>query len=154
VVLKLFNIVQPAVALFGQKDLQQAVVLKKLVSDLNLEIDLRVLATVRENDGLALSSRNSLLSERGRKIAPVLYQALLRGKEAFERGREAGAPLVEPIVAEVRQVLGIHPEIEIDYVSVVDSETMQYVDRIERRACLALAVTLEKTRLIDNIVLG
>ncbi|HHW09447.1 MAG TPA: pantoate--beta-alanine ligase [Firmicutes bacterium] len=148
VVSKLFNIVQPDVAFFGQKDAQQAAVIRRMVADLNFPLEIAVVPTVREADGLALSSRNVYLSPEERKAAVVLYRALTKAKEMVEKGERSAAAvrrrLLETIAAE--------PLAELDYAEVVDYDTLEPVDFIDGKILLALAVKIGRTRLIDNFV--
>jgi pantoate--beta-alanine ligase len=150
VVAKLFNIVQPTRAYFGQKDAQQIVVIKRMVRDLDLPVEIVVRPTVREADGLALSSRNSYLSPAERKQAAVLYRALSAAREAFEGG-ERTAAVLRGIVADA---IAAEPGVRIDYVSVADPETLAECQLAGRGAIVSLAAFFGKTRLIDNIVLG
>jgi pantoate--beta-alanine ligase len=136
VCLKLFNIVRPDRAYFGQKDAQQAAVLERLVSDLNLELEIRVVPTVRDADGLAVSSRNAYLSSEEREAALALPRALVAGAEAFRRGDDA--------VATARTVLAEEPGLEPEYVEVA---------RLDGRVYLLAAAHAGRTRLIDNVVL-
>jgi pantoate--beta-alanine ligase len=146
---KLFNIVQPHVAFFGQKDAQQAVVIKRMITDLNMPLEIVICPTVRELDGLAVSSRNQYLTEKQRKDAIYVYKSLQKCREMVE----AGATDVQQITAEMRKVLGQLPSIRIEYVSIVDAETLQSLDRVVGRVLAAVAVRLGSTRLIDNIVM-
>lgn len=149
VVAKLFNIVQPAVAIFGEKDFQQLAVIKRLVRDLNMDIEVVGMPIIREADGLAMSSRNSYLNEEERRAALNIYRALKSVKEVFDEGeRSAGL-----LLTEARRVVEISPLIESDYVKLVNTETMEDVERVEGEAVLAMAVRVGKTRLIDNIIL-
>jgi pantoate--beta-alanine ligase len=150
VVAKLFHLVRPDRAYFGQKDGQQVLVIRKLVRDLDLGLEVVVVPTVREPDGLALSSRNAYLTPRQRQAAPAVYRALCRAQELWRRG-EAGA---EQLRREVRSVLASEPLVEgIDYVSVADAETLEELDTVESRAMVSVAIRLGKLRLIDNIIL-
>lgn len=149
VVTKLFNQVQPDVAYFGQKDPQQAVVVKRMVRDLDLPVRIVVCPIVREPDGLALSSRNRYLSPEERRQATVLYQALRRAEELFAAGVRETARLKRSLRAVIRKA----PAARIDYVEVVDAETMEPLRVIDRPAMVALAVFIGQTRLIDNTVL-
>jgi pantoate--beta-alanine ligase len=150
VVAKLFNAVQPQRAYFGQKDAQQAVIIKKMTEDLDFPIDIVVCPTVRESDGLALSSRNSYLTPDERVAATVLFRALSAAKIAFERGtRDAGGLRTYMI-----EVLENEPLAEVEYVSVADVETLQELDGSIIGALLSLAVRIGETRLIDNVIVG
>ncbi len=147
VVTKLLNIVQPDRAYFGQKDAQQAIVVKQLVADLNIPVEIREVATVREPDGLALSSRNVLLSPAGRAVAPTLYRALRAAQTAWQGG-ERDADRLRAIV---REELAQEPRIEVEYVSLADLETLQELEGEVRRGLLSLAAWIDGVRLIDNV---
>ena len=149
VVAKLFNIVQPARAYFGQKDAQQAIVITKMVADLNMNLEIVTLSTVREPDGLAMSSRNTYLNPEERKAAVVLSQALSLAQELCSEG-EMDASLIRQKMTElIRQ----QPLAEIDYISIADMETLKELDTVNPPALISLAVRIGKTRLIDNIML-
>jgi pantoate--beta-alanine ligase len=146
--IKQLNLIRPDVAYFGQKDAQQVALLRQLVRDLGIDVQLRVLPTVRETDGLAMSSRNHLLSSEQRQAAPVLYQALLAGKAAVERGeRDVGR-----IKQEMSNVLASHPLITLDYLTVCHPDTFVEYSEIKAPALLALSAALGDVHLIDNIV--
>jgi pantoate--beta-alanine ligase len=147
---KLFNIVQPSRAYFGQKDAQQTVVIKKMVTALNLNLEIVTLPTVREPDGLAMSSRNSYLSPSERKAALVLYHALTLAQRLWGDG-EADA---ESIRREMRRLIQKEPQATIDYVSIADAETLDELDTVKPPALVSLAVKIGSTRLIDNILLS
>ncbi len=147
VVAKLFNITQPTRAYFGQKDAQHCVVIRKLVRDLNFGCEVVVCPTVREPDGLAMSSRNAYLDETQRKRAPVLYRAL----KAAEVRHAAGARSAEALRAAIHDVLAEVPEAGVDYVSVADPDTLEELDQVKNGALVSLAVRFGATRLIDNI---
>lgn len=147
VVAKLFNILQPDVAVFGEKDFQQLAILRRMVRDLNYNIELVAVPTVREEDGLACSSRNAYLNPDERKQAPVLRKALLAAKES---GRKTAKEVVEV----VRKIIGEAPLARIDYAEVVDAETLQPTSLVKPNSLVALAVYFGNTRLIDNIRLG
>jgi pantoate--beta-alanine ligase len=148
VVTKLFSLVRPDVALFGQKDYQQCAVVRQLVKDLNFDVRLVVRPTVREPDGLAMSSRNAFLSAEERRIAPILYQALLAGRRAIESG------MAEPgsVSAIMRKVLGEEPAVRIDYLAVCDPRTLEPLGRTGRQAVILGAIRLGSVRLIDNLL--
>lgn len=150
VVLKLFNIVMPHVAIFGEKDYQQLVVIRRLVADLNLPIEVVGRPIVREEDGLAMSSRNTYLSPEERRAALCLYQALQAARRLVSAARENRR---EEILAAVRQVISQTPYTRIDYLALVDPETLEEVDTVQGEARLALAVWVGNTRLIDNCLL-
>ncbi|UCE28384.1 MAG: pantoate--beta-alanine ligase [Candidatus Coatesbacteria bacterium] len=150
VVTKLFNICKPDAAYFGQKDAQQAVIIKRMVRDLDLDIEIRVLPTVREPDGLAMSSRNEYLSAEERLQATCLYRALQRAEELYaERVRSVGR-----IIAEMTAIVEAERDTRIDYISAVDAEELSPIEEITAPALVALAVFVGETRLIDNVVLG
>lgn len=149
VVTKLFNIAQPARAYFGQKDAQQAIVIKKLVADLDMNLEVVVLPTVREPDGLAMSSRNSYLSTNERQAALVLYRALMLAQELWSQG-ETDA---EKLRSQMAKLIGKEPLATIDYISIADNETLEELKEIKTPALVSLAVRIGKTRLIDNVVL-
>jgi pantoate--beta-alanine ligase len=147
----LLNIVRPDVAFFGQKDAQQAAVLKRMVRDLAFDTKVIVLPIVREESGLALSSRNAYLSDEEKQAATVLHRGLSQAASAYENGERNAARLLEVL----RSTVSAEPLTRVDYVSLNDAETLEPLDRIEDRpALLSLAVYLGKTRLIDNMVLG
>jgi len=149
VVNKLFNIVQPTRAYFGQKDAQQLAVLKKMVKDLNMNLEIVACPTMREADGLAMSSRNTYLTPEQRRAAPVIYRALLLAKDLAAKGEwDAGV-----IRKEMTDLIKKEPLAVVDYVSVADNETLKEIHRVKVPALVSLAVKFGKTRLIDNIVL-
>lgn len=148
VVTKLFNIVSPKRAYFGQKDYQQTVIIKRLVTDLNMDIDIVVCPTIREEDGLAMSSRNLYLNERERAAAPILYRALREGYKAIK----SGIIETEKIKRLMLQVIGSEPLVsEVQYLSIYDPESLEELDRVENEAIIAGAIKIGNTRLIDNI---
>jgi pantoate--beta-alanine ligase len=149
VVAKLFNIVQPTRAYFGQKDAQQTIVLRQLVRDLNFNVEMVIGPTSRELDGLAMSSRNARLSEEDRAVAPVLYQALSVANAAVVSGEHSGDALRELM----RGIITAVPQARIDYVSAADPKTLQELEIVEDGVLLSTAVFFGKTRLIDNILL-
>jgi pantoate--beta-alanine ligase len=149
VVTKLFNIVQPTRAYFGQKDAQQAIVVKKMVADLNMNLEIVVLPTVREPDGLAMSSRNTYLNPEERKAAPILYQALTLAQELWAGGERDA----EHIRQEMRTLIQKQPLATIDYISIANAETLDELNTVTPPALVSLAVKIGKARLIDNIVL-
>ena len=151
VVAKLFGVVRPDRAYFGQKDGQQLAVIRQLVRDLNLGVEIVAVPTVRDADGLALSSRNAYLTPEERAAAPVIYRALRRAEELWQAGETDGKTLRQA----VRGVLEGEPLLAgIDYVSVADAATLVELERVDRPAMVATAVRLGKTRLIDNVLLG
>jgi pantoate--beta-alanine ligase len=151
VVAILLNVVKPDFVFFGQKDAQQAVLIKRMVRDLGFSAEIVVVPIVREESGLAMSSRNNYLSAQQRKAAAVLNRGLSRAREAYEAGEQHAARLIEV----ARTTIEKEPLARIDYISVNDAETLAKVDKIEERAALvSLAVFIGNTRLIDNVVLG
>jgi len=147
---KLFNIIQPTRAYFGQKDAQQAVVIKKMVSDLNMSLEIIVVPTVRESDGLAMSSRNIYLDAEERQAAIVLFKALSLARELWQSGEKD----TDKIRHQMTSLIQKEPLARIDYVSIADANTLEELDVIDRPALASLAVTIGKTRLIDNVILG
>ena len=146
---KLFSIVQPTRAYFGQKDAQQTVVIKKMVTDLNMNLEIVTLPTVREPDGLAMSSRNTYLNIGERQAALVLYQALTLAQRLWEQGEKNA----ECIRQEMTKLIQGQPLATIDYASVANAETLDELDTVKPPALVSLAVKIGETRLIDNIVL-
>jgi len=149
VLTKLFNIVLPDYSYFGEKDYQQAMVVKKMVQELNIDTEIILLPTVREEDGLACSSRNSYLSPEERKKAAVLYNSLLKVKQEVERGEED--PSI--ITSLIRHLIEKEGSFKIDYVAVVNPDTLEPVDRIRGKTLITIAAWIGKTRLIDNILI-
>ena len=145
---KLFNIVEPDVAYFGQKDAQQAIVIKRMVADLNMPLEIVVCPTVREPDGLAVSSRNKYLSEQQRKDATYIYKSLKKCESLVE----AGTTDSKTIIGEMKQILNQVSSIEIEYISIVDAESLQELERITGKVLAAVAVKIGSARLIDNII--
>ena len=150
VVAKLFNILSPNAAIFGEKDFQQLAIVRRMVRDLNFKIDIIAVPTVREEDGLACSSRNQYLDGEERQQATVLRKALLKGAEMTRSGETATAR----IVFAVCEIIGQAPLARIDYVGLVDAGNLQPIEVIGPNSLLALAVFFGKTRLIDNILLA
>ncbi len=150
VVAKLFNICRPHVAVFGQKDAQQVAVIKKMVADLNFAIEIVVAPTLRESDGLALSSRNRYLSTSQRLEALAISRALFKAREMVEGGERRS----DRLVAEATHILGQHRRIRVIYVSLVDADTMEPLREVKTgHSIMAVAVWMEDVRLIDNIIL-
>lgn len=146
---KLFNIVKPHVAVFGQKDYQQLVIIRQMVRDLNFEIDIIGCPTVRESDGLAMSSRNSYLTSEQRMHALSIFKSLNKGQALLEKGiRDA-----KKIIAQATELIQSHPETEIDYITICDLETLEDIKTINKPVLMALAVKVGKARLIDNMIL-
>lgn len=148
VVAKLFNIVTPDKAYFGQKDAQQLAIIKRMVKDLNMPIQVVDYPIIRETDGLAKSSRNTYLSEEERKAALALSRSIFLGEEMVEKGERDAKKVIKAMTAEIEK----EPLAKIDYVKMVDLETMQQVEKIEGGILTAIAVYIGKTRLIDNFI--
>ena len=149
VVAKLFNIVQPTRAYFGQKDAQQVVVIKRMVADLDMNVEVVIVPTVRESDGLAMSSRNVYLDTKERQAATVLFKALTL---AWELGK-GGEKDAEKIRRQMTALIEKEPLARIDYVSIADAGTLEELHLIDRPAVASLAIRIGKTRLIDNMPL-
>jgi pantoate--beta-alanine ligase len=149
VVAKLINIVKPHFALFGQKDYQQLVTINRMVEDLNMNTEVIGIPTVRERDGLAMSSRNTYLSPKKRKEAARLYHALRTGEELFRQGEKKTAV----ILTTVRGIIEEAKPTTIDYIKICDAHTLEDIEEIKGEAIIAVAVQIGKTRLIDNLIL-
>lgn len=149
VVLKLFNIVNPDISFFGQKDAQQAIIIKRMVRDFNSDVKVEVLSTVREKDGLALSSRNIYLNEEQRKAALVLSKSLREAEALVKKGERD----VAVILSRMREIIGKEPLARIDYTEIVDMEELNPITRVEKQALAAVAIFVGKARLIDNTIL-
>lgn len=145
VITKLFNIIQPTNAYFGEKDAQQLAIIRKMVYDLNFPVNIIGVPIVRESDGLAKSSRNTYLSKEERKAATILYKAIQMGKQTIKHGASA-----DSIINTMTEIINTEPLAKIDYVSVVDANTMQPVHEITSPVLVAIAVYIGSTRLIDN----
>jgi len=152
IVLKLFNIVMPDVAVFGRKDAQQAVVIRRMITDLNLPIELIIAPTVREKDGLAVSSRNTYLTDEEHVDVPAVYKGLCKAEQEYNRGEKAAGNLIRHI----QDIYNKSKLFKTEYIAIVDPETLDPVDTIEGKTLIAVAcrTTRSNTRLIDNIVLG
>ncbi|MDH3675323.1 MAG: pantoate--beta-alanine ligase [Anaerolineae bacterium] len=149
-VTKLFNLFQPQRAYFGQKDAQQVVAIKRLVLDLNFNLEIVACPTVREADGLAMSSRNANLSPEARRQAVCLYRALLAARAAFAAGQRRAVSLRDSMLAVIEST----EMTQADYVSIADPDTLDELETVESRALLSLAVFVGGVRLIDNMLLG
>ena len=147
---KLFNIVQPDVVFFGQKDAQQSIVIQRLVADLNMPLKVVVCPTVREKDGLAMSSRNRYLSKEERKDATLLYAALQEAEVLISAGLRDS----RKIISEMEKIINLSSRTKIDYISVLDAQTLEEVNGVKGRILIALAVKIGSARLIDNVVLN
>jgi len=152
IVLKLFNIINPDIAVFGQKDAQQAIILRRMVTDLNVPVELKIAPTIREKDGLALSSRNVYLTKEERSQAPTIYQGLYQAQQLHNKGELFAKNLIAHITGVYRSTAILKAE----YVVVVEAETLSPVETISGKTLIAVACRTQQsnTRLIDNIVLG
>jgi len=149
VVAKLFNIVQPAKAYFGQKDAQQAIVIQRMVADLNMNLEIVLVPTVRENDGLAMSSRNVYLNSEERQAATILFKALTLAKELWQEGEKDADRIRHQMISLIQK----EPLARIDYVSIADASTLEELKTVDRPALASLAIRIGQTRLIDNTIL-
>lgn len=147
VVAKLFNVLAPDAAVFGEKDFQQLAIIRRMVRDLNFPVEIIGAPTVRESDGLAYSSRNQYLSANERQQAPVLRAALVEGARLAAGGEQSAAVILEA----ARKVIGTSPLAWIDYLELVNAETLQPIERVQPNSLIALAAFFGQTRLIDNI---
>lgn len=150
VVLKLFNIVNPDVAIFGEKDYQQWLVIKQMVRDLNLDVEIVSHPTVRESDGLAMSSRNIYLSSRERESALSLYKALNLAEKLVKEGEKDPEKIRKSMI----EFINMHPYIIVQYIEIVDPETLEPVEIIDRPVLCAIAAFVGRARLIDNKIIG
>ena len=148
IVTKLFNIVKPDVAYFGQKDYQQSLIIRRTTTDLNLEVAIKVLPTVREEDGVAMSSRNMYLGPKQRKDAMCLIAALRRAEDLVNNGESSAARVSTEMKRVIRRVKGTR----VEYIAIVNSDTLEPVKEIKGKTLIALAVRIGKARLIDNII--
>jgi len=146
---KLFNIVAPDIAFFGQKDAQQAIVIRRMVADLNMPLEIVVCPTVRESNGLAVSSRNKYLSDQQKKDAANIYKALRECRRMIDTGVKDASE----IITEMRKILQQVPSMEIEYISIADADTLENIDHISGKVLAAIAVRIGRARLIDNILL-
>lgn len=149
VVTKLFNIVHPDQAYFGQKDAQQAIVISKMVKDLDMDVNINVCPIVREEDGLAMSSRNVYLTPQEREEATMLRKSLLNAKQQFEEGERNAQNIKNDIIEKINK----NTSGEVDYVEILDKESLQSIEKIKGTTLIAMAVKFSKARLIDNIIL-
>ncbi len=146
---KLFNIISPDIAFFGQKDAQQAIVIRRMVADLNMPLEIVVCPTVREPDGLAVSSRNKYLSDQQKKDAANIYKSLQKCHQMIDTGVKDASEIID----EMRKILQQVPSIEIEYISIADADTLHSIDHIIGKVLIAVAVRMGPARLIDNILL-
>jgi len=147
---KLFNIVEPDIAYFGQKDYQQAIMIKKMVSDLNMDPKIKLLPIIREKSGLAMSSRNNYLTELQKKDAAVLYQALKKAKAMIRSGQKH----TYRIKAVMESMILKKENFKVDYITIADPDTLKEKNKIDSKVLVALAVRLNRTRLIDNMLIS
>ncbi|OHB77197.1 MAG: pantoate--beta-alanine ligase, partial [Planctomycetes bacterium RBG_16_59_8] len=147
---KLFNVVQPDVVYCGQKDFQQAVIIRRMVTDLNFDMQVRILPTVREEDGLAMSSRNAYLGPKQRKDATVIYGALKRAEELISMSENSAAVVIREMKKMINRVKGA----KIEYVVIVNQDTLENIKEIKGKTLCAMAVRIGKARLIDNILIN
>ena len=145
---KLFNIVAPDIAYFGQKDAQQAIVIRRMAADLNMPLEIVICPTAREPNGLAISSRNKYLTEQQKKDAANIYKSLQKCRQMID----AGVTETTEIITGMSKILQQVPSIEIEYISIVDAETLRNIDRIAGKALAAVAVKIGPARLLDNIL--
>jgi pantoate--beta-alanine ligase len=148
IVTKLFNIVKPDIAYFGQKDYQQSLIIRRTATDLNLDVATKVLPTVREEDGVAMSSRNIYLGPKQRKDATCLIQSLRRAEDMVNNGESSASKVAAEMKRVIRKVKGTR----VEYIAIVNSETLEPVKEIKGKTLIALAVRIGKARLIDNII--
>jgi len=150
IVAKLFDIVRPDIAYFGQKDAQQALVIKRMASDLNMDLNIKVMPIIREPDGLAMSSRNTYLSDKERSDALVLYDSLNLAKRLINKGVRD----TKRIKNDMKRLIKSKKAARVDYISISDTRNLRELKRIKKEALIALAVRIGKTRLIDNMIVG
>lgn len=149
IVCKLFCIVQPDTAYFGQKDYQQSLIVRRMATDLNLDVQVRILPTVREEDGVAMSSRNMYLGPKQRKDATCLYRALCLAEEMVGAGESSASR----VAAEMKRLIHRVKGTRVEYIAIVNSESLEPVKEVKGRTLVALAVRIGKSRLIDNIII-
>ncbi|MFA5424134.1 MAG: pantoate--beta-alanine ligase [Phycisphaerae bacterium] len=145
---KLFNIIQPDIAFFGQKDAQQCIVIKRMVTDLNMPLKIQICDTIREDDGLAVSSRNKYLNDAERKAALLIYKSLLQAKQLVE----SGIGETKKIIAEMKKTLAMSELLAPEYIEIVEPETLKPLESAKGRVFIAVAACCGSTRLIDNIL--
>lgn len=148
IVCKLFNIVKPDTAYFGQKDYQQYLIVRRMAADLDLDVRIRLMPTVREEDGLAMSSRNAYLGPKQRKDAVCLHRALRRAQEMVQNGESSSVR----VIAEMKRLIGRVKGTRIEYIAIVNSDTLEPVKEIKGKTLVALSVRVGKARLIDNVL--
>lgn len=154
IVTKLFNIVEPDRVYFGQKDAIQCIVIKRLVRDLNMDIEVIIGDTIREEDGLAMSSRNTYLSNEDRKIANILYKSLCAAKDYYDKNIIKGPLNSDNIRKQALEILSSEKRVECEYISIANLMTGEEMEIVEKDALLSGAIRIGKTRLIDNLILA
>jgi pantoate--beta-alanine ligase len=150
VVSKLFNIVKPHVAVFGEKDYQQLLVIKRMVEDLNFDVEIIPGTLLRERDGIAMSSRNTYLTPENRRKATILYRSLVNAKQLFDSGEKRAYNIIETIKKTIESVEGV----SLQYVEIRDAQTLEEVETVSRHTVIAIAAMVGSVRLIDNMVIG
>ena len=150
IVLKLFNLIQPHIAIFGQKDFQQLKIIEKMVNDLNLSIKIHSVPTYRDVDGLAMSSRNKLLSVKERKLATNIFKLLIKGKKLFDYGEKNATQIANMILSSIKKIDGL----ALEYVDIVDFDTIKKIDKIVCKSIIIISVRVGKIRLIDNLIIN
>jgi len=148
VVAKLFNIIEPDTAYFGQKDYQQACIIKRMVRDLNFAVDVKVLPTIREKDGLAMSSRNAYLNRQERRGALVLFESIEFAKKLIKSGEKDA----KKIISKMRKLIFSKKSAKIDYIEIVDIRNLRAINRIGTKVLIVMAICIGKTKLIDNAI--
>jgi len=146
---KLFNIITPDIAYFGQKDAQQAIVVKRMAADLNMPLEIVICPTVREPNGLAISSRNQYLSDQQRKDATLIYKSLQKCQQMIESGTRD----TDKIISQMQQILEQEPSIKIEYISIVDADSLRDINEAKGKILAAVAAKIGPARLIDNILI-
>lgn len=150
IVAKLFNIIEPENVYFGQKDYQQAKIIQKMIKELNFPIKMHIMPIKRENNKVAISSRNYYLSKKQREDAKVLYQSLIKAKELIQKGKSNPSKIKQ----EIKKAIKRKNSATIDYVDIIDIQTLRPVKQIKNRVAVVMAVYIGKTRLIDNIIIS
>ena len=150
IVLKLFNLIQPHIAIFGQKDFQQLKIIEKMVNDLNLSIKIHSVPTYRDVDGLAMSSRNKLLSVKERQLATNIFKLLIKGKKLFDYGEKNTTQIAKMILSSIKKIDGL----TLEYIDIVDFDTFKKIDKIVCKSIIIIAVRVGKIRLIDNLIIN
>jgi pantoate--beta-alanine ligase len=150
IVAKLLNVVLPDRMYLGQKDAQQVIVLKKMIEDLNIPVEVKMCPTIREHDGLAMSSRNMYLTAQERKEAPIIFQSLQHAKKLISKGERTSTTIIRA----VRSMITSKPHVKVDYIECVDGQTLTSLKQLKNTVLIAVAVWFGKTRLIDNAIVS